>query len=171
MQGIYPAADSVQLGFESTGGVVEASYLPSRIPHDRALHRYIANKYSSFFIPVETSGVDDKIIISSADSSNDYVFSKYPLYNGKRILSERAAQNTQFGVRSQQWYSTGRYVNTTVGQSYLHGKTPSPGIPNSLWRIPVVSTVTGPSGDMVSDAALYTVCTQGWKPDTFFSGS
>ena len=134
------------MGFESSGGVVQASFLPSMGRNEKVVTRYNLNKYSSFLVPTETHGVDGSISVHSADNSNDYLQSNYSLLYGMRVPNESKGLNVQFGVRSEEWYSTGRYSNTTVANLNY-------GIHQDLgtkeWKLPIVSAVTDPSGGMV----------------------
>ena len=147
MQSAHSAADTVQMGFESTGGIVQASFLPSISSDQKVTTRYSVNKHSSFFLPAQTRGVDGSVTVCSADKSNDYVFSNYSLHYGQRVASDPTSHNAQFSVRSTQWYSEGRYSSTTAGSSYHQGTS-------KTWMLPIVSTVTDPSGSMVPCSLL-----------------
>ena len=133
------------MGFESSGGVVQASFLPSMGCNEKVVTRYNLNKYSSFLVPTETHGVDGSISVHSADNSNNYLQSNYSLVYGMRVPYESKGLNAQFGVRSEEWYSTGRYSNTTVA-NLNYGIHPES---TKEWKLPIVSAVTDPSGGMV----------------------
>ena len=109
----YSTADTVQIGFESTGALVQTTHLPSISMVEKVRLRYTINKYSTFLVP-GTGGADDSITLLSADSSNAYLLSNYSLYRGKRASNLLIRHNKKFGLRSEGWYVTGRSSNTTV---------------------------------------------------------
>ena len=137
----YSSADTVQMGFESTGALVQTTRLPSISTVEKVTLRYTVNKYSTFLVP-GTGGADDSITLLSADSSNAYRLSNYSLYQGERASNLPIRQNNRFGLRSEGWYGTGRSSNTTVGITYYD-------YASKTWNFPIVSSVTRPSGGMV----------------------
>ena len=149
MQSTYSAAGTVQMGFESNGGVVQTSFLPSMSHEEKVNARYNVNKYSSFLLPAPTRGVDGSIIVCSADESNKYFLSNYSLHYGQRDNQSAVDHGTLTNVRSEDWYSMGRYSNTTVGKAYHES--------SKLRMLPIASMVAGPSGSMVSKAFALSV--------------
>ena len=123
---------------------MQASYLPSALIDEKVATRHAVNKHSPY------KGVDGSIFICSSDNSNEYVFSEYSLNYGKRshfrsALNESSSDKAQFSVRSADWYTTGRYLHgTTVGTEYHQVSNHQ-----DTWVLPIVSTVTSTSGDMV----------------------